>query len=194
TKDPLVEWVVRAAGKTHTPSVESIRETLNQRLFHYPWAPCHEIIASQLVSPVIKARYTWYAHFLKRLGILGKPDLMRKRGEVDDFLHRLDGGPEATPRLASEREGYDKIEAAAFARKASNWIFRRLVYRMAGAYILLVLFAAAAFRMVASAWNETYHPWSGEPFSLVTGISAWPTEFMRLIAAALACCFLIDSY
>src|SRR5204862_7637309 len=81
-----------------------------------------------------------------------------------------------------------------FARKRSNAIFRRLVYRMAGAYLVLVMFASVASPLMHKAWEATGNPSSGEPFSLVSGISAWPTAFMRLIALALALCFLLDSY
>jgi hypothetical protein len=167
---------------------------LNVQVLNYPWVPRQELLDSELVPGFIKARYSPYVHYLRKIRVLPKPDLVRTRTEMDTVFKNFSKEGGGRPCAASEREGAEEAEAAAYARKATNCVLQRTIYRMLGAYGLLVLFALVALPMIRHAWMETCTPWMGEPFSLVSGISVWPTEFMRLIVIGVAFCFLIDSY
>jgi hypothetical protein len=57
---------------------------------------------------------------------------------------------------------------------------------------LLVLFGGA-FVFVLLVIRDHYLRAEGEPFSLVAGVSIWPGEALRLIAAILSVCFIVKS-
>jgi hypothetical protein len=190
----LTQWLARAGTPGEASTSDELRKTLNVQVLNYPWAPRQELLDSDLVPEFIKARYSPYVHYLRKIRVLPKPDLLRTRTEMDTVFQNFAKEGAGKPRAAAEREGAEYAEAAAYARKATNCVLQRTIYRMLGAYALLVLFALVALPMILQAWAETCRPALGEPFSLVSGISVWPTEFMRLIAIGVAFCFLIDSY
>jgi hypothetical protein len=109
----------------------------------------------------------------------------RRRAAIDAFLDRVQSGEPGANRSA--------FDAARSARAASNNISRhrtgRLLQLIAG-----IAFTAAAFLVCGViAWAQTLSP-GGEPLAL-SGVSAWPGEFIRLIVLifCVGACFRLQS-
>jgi hypothetical protein len=118
--------------------------------------------------------------------------ILQNRAILDDFLTNLAHSPSqdsSEPQLRS-----DCLKAAEFAREAGKNIYRlrrnRAYVFRAGVFLFLII---AGF-LWSHIQRETFLSNTGEPFSLVSGTSAWPTEIIRLAALALSIGFVAQSY
>jgi hypothetical protein len=120
--------------------------------------------------------------------------LKKNRQDVGEVLDRLlrraeAGGDEQLARLISSR-----ADAAASAREAGSQKFLLRRARQRGFWASVVLFSALALWLGHAAWHDTTGTVLGEPASLISGASAWPTEWLRLLAIALTVGFIVESY
>jgi hypothetical protein len=82
-----------------------------------------------------------------------------------------------------------RLSAAVGARLSSVQLFCFRVWDVAGFWLALLLFLGGAVWMGAAVWRDTYANARGEPFSLVSGISAWPALVLRAAAVFLSVVF-----
>lgn len=101
----------------------------------------------------------------------------RARKMLDDLLDRLTaahGGNEENLKFASD------------ARRSASKMFhiRTQLVRFIVGLSCTALFVAAALALTI--WRDTYFHAEGEPFSLVSGASAWPNVILRVASTLLA--------
>jgi hypothetical protein len=109
--------------------------------------------------------------------------------------HFLDtiSGDDAFPRCAFEERPLEfeqaALQTAVAARGSAVRIFRLRCRGLAGFWAGSILSVFVTIAMIRTIWCDTFKGPEGEPFSLVSGTSAWPAEALRLLVFALAICF-----
>jgi hypothetical protein len=107
---------------------------------------------------------------------------------------RTDAAPDADAERAMMEGPVDEWQAAEEARKATNyWINLRqrllnLFVGLGGIWFFVVVI------VVYLAYRDTFNIADGEPFTLTTGTSVWPTEFLRLLTAGVGGALLLVAY
>lgn len=119
--------------------------------------------------------------------------LKKVRTRANRFLDTI-SGDEAFPRCVVEEQRPEKFEqtalhAAIAARGSAVRIFRLRCRQLVCFWIGAMLVGLAAVAMIVTIWNNTFKSPEGEPFSLVSGTSAWPAEVIRLLVFVMAVCF-----
>lgn len=114
----------------------------------------------------------------------------RTRERLDRLLNRASVlWEQQAPRDETTKIVRAALQAARTARKAArklHWLHGRLVL---GFWIWSALFLAGAAWLAVGIWRDTFQEATGEPFSLVSGISAWPAVAIRCLVIALAIWF-----
>ncbi|HEY4249185.1 MAG TPA: hypothetical protein VGM64_20340 [Lacunisphaera sp.] len=115
------------------------------------------------------------------------------RTRANRFLDTI-SGDEAFPRCRAEEQGPEAFEqtalhAAIAARGSAVRIFRLRCRQLGCFWAGAILLGAVGIVMIVTIWNNTFKSAEGEPFSLVSGTSAWPAEVFRLLIFVLAVCF-----
>ncbi len=139
----------------------------------------HHPTASRLVYPELacKAAPTqpaqpWY-HPWRRF-----QQRRQTRKMLDDFLDRLSTAPTSELKVAQD----SRLAAA-------KLFFIRGTY-LGGCLLLGVLAIGVGFALYHTILNDTYIEPTGEPFSLTSGISAWPNLILRVISIFIATAFI----
>jgi hypothetical protein len=78
------------------------------------------------------------------------------------------------------------IQAAVDARESADGLFRLRRKSLIHFWVSVAGFGLAALGLVCVIWVDTFWRPDGEPFSLTSGISAWPAQVLRLLVLALA--------
>ena len=104
-------------------------------------------------------------------------------------LLRADAGSDMQLRKLIQ----SRAEAAASALEAGLQKFSLRRARQAGFWLSALVFGGCASWLGYVAWRDTATV-RGEPASLISGASAWPTEWLRFAAIVLALGFIVESY
>ncbi len=138
---------------------------------------------------VVKGRTEREEPFLPRLSFF---TLRSQREVVDHLLDKLQGAKSFSP--TAEVTDFTVADAASSARIAGIGLFesrRRQARGFAwGSAVLLLI----GLILLAACLRDTYGHAGGEPFSLVSGVSAWPAVWLRTLSTALAGIFIVRSY
>lgn len=120
--------------------------------------------------------------------------LRANRRVADRALSHLLGTLEVDPEAVPDNHPFTLELAAACARRAGLEQYRERRRQWRGFWIGSGLLAVVALALMAASLADTFgHP-GGEPLSLVSGTSAWPAAWLRLLAIALAGIFIARSY
>lgn len=92
---------------------------------------------------------------------------------------------------ADEADEVGALRAAAAARRASRRTFWLRIRHLLWFWFAMALLAWTGVGLGQAVWNDTLVRSTGEPFSLWTGVSAWPGAIVRACVAALALWFLL---
>jgi hypothetical protein len=123
--------------------------------------------------------------------IFGRP-LSRFHKSIERAADVILGG-EGAGGSPSET-GKEDVEAAALlaaasARQAADGIYRLRRRRFICFWLGALVFGWIAYMVATAIWCDTYDRSDGQPFSLISGVSAWPAEVLRLLVFILAVCF-----
>jgi hypothetical protein len=86
------------------------------------------------------------------------------------------------------------LESAHSARRVARKLFWLRVCEVIGFWLAGLLIAVLASGVAVMVWKDTFQIPTGEPFSLTSGISAWPALILRLMATLLAFVFCLKLY
>jgi hypothetical protein len=171
---------------------------LNARLQHHHWIPLQVIEQSGILSRNSLERYRAWAEtgdedgpFLTGNALATVKQNREVLDEILEWLLHNDAGIEGEKNA---RRIHSRASAAHSAR-AAGWRNYRLRHgRWLGFWAWVALGVTLVLLLGRSAWLDTWASTIGEPFSLSSGISAWPTECLRLGTLLLALAFLGESY
>ncbi len=116
--------------------------------------------------------------------------LNQGRRYLDAILKKL-SATDQDPTKEIGESATDVLNKAVCARRAALELFhirRHQVYGYWAGAIVVTLLGVLISWLV---WRDTFRCAQGEPFSLSSGISAWPAEIIRMIALVLAVCFIL---
>ena len=171
---------------------------LNGRLRDNPWVPAPALEASRIIPEKAKLDYrAWASDSAQQKPAPAGHWLMALRYNrrlVDELLDWFLRSELPLVDAKTVRRMTSRADAADSARRAGWQKYRLRHARLLGFSVSVVLFVAAAAVLAISAWRDTYANTRGEPFSLGAGVSAWPTECLRLLALALTLAFVAESY
>ncbi len=163
---------------------DELLDRLNRTIFGDP-----AIAPSIATANHVKPRSPWI-----HLQFLPSPlRAMRRWSErrtLDDFLRATQLTQNAS-RRTHPADG-PALEAAQEARTASSHLFHLRMYRSALWWLSVAACFVLAVLLWHWIWQDTFELPRGEPFSLSSGISAWPATVVRAVVVALSVVFLIE--
>jgi hypothetical protein len=184
--------------RTEEDRMQEFLDFLNDCLGKSQWVPPTIMERSGLVDQLTAKRYAQRAQPANASGSTFNasplPLVIENRRIADEILNRL---LETSPAVQGE-SGYDHAftvtHAAASARKAGWETYRERHLRQRGFWTSAAICAGLILALLICSLRDTFYSRGGEPFSLVSGASAWPAEWLRLAAAIVAVCFVAESY
>lgn len=184
--------------RTEEDRQQEFLDFLNSGLQQNRWVPPEILDGSKLVSDATRKHYREREHEAQEAGpFLTRHTLVflrENRRLADEVLSRL-LEPVATISEDLSDDHSFTIPLAAASARAAGWVSfhqrraRQGLYWVAGTICGVVIFA-----LLASCLRDTFASTQGEPFSLLSGASAWPAEWIRLAAVLLCAGFVADSY
>ncbi|HTL17515.1 MAG TPA: hypothetical protein VL793_09770, partial [Patescibacteria group bacterium] len=222
--DPLAEWIREEFGRERSGSsssnfpskpldphsgklpprssgeilMQDFLDFVNRRLRQDRWIPSHILEATKLITPKRKDVYRrMQTESNERQPYFDRTNLKvlsEKRFIVDEVLNKLLGSKGYHLSSTNEDEAFKVEDAASCARRAGREKYQLRLRRQATLLTLLGIFAPLGLVLAYCCWHDT-KPFSlGEPFSLTSGASVWPTEWLRLVGVFLALVFAAESF
>jgi hypothetical protein len=171
---------------------------LNGSLQRNHWVPAPVLEGTRIIPQKSKQDYrAWAAESERESAFLVSNTLtalQHNRRLADELLDWLLRADLSLVDAKTARRIISRADAADSARRAGWQKFHLRHGRLQAFLISVGLFLVAALALAISAWRDTYANTRGEPFSLGAGVSAWPTECLRLGALALTIAFVAESY
>ncbi len=133
-------------------------------------------IRSSKLSDRLHARLC-FDHFLLESMPVGKDDKNDKNGK---------------DRKADENDDINR--AGESARNATMEIFRLRCWRLRFYWLWGAVSALLCYLLAHAIWQNTFKLPTGEPFSLTSGVSAWPGGILRLLAIIFTASFVFELY
>lgn len=120
--------------------------------------------------------------------------LRLNRQRLCDLLHNILSAENPAGDVQMNKLISSRAAAAASAQNAGTQKYYLRFLRQWGFWISAVVFLLLAAWLGHKAWHDDNSNPFGEPVSLISGTSAWPTEWLRFLAIALALGFIMESY
>lgn len=180
--------------RTEDDRMQEFLDFLNYRLQESEWVPDAILGQSKLIKDPAKEHSDPSEPAVAETKRFALGRIKEHRLMADEVLGQLLDPTQPDLRECGDDHAFTVGQAAAAARKAGWETQRERRIRQRGFWISMAICAGLGIALLASCLHDTYHSREGEPFSLVSGASVWPSEWLRLAALVMAVYFVAESY